>query len=148
MTTVNKVLQFHGPLDPRANFGDVADRLVAYETLLGYARADHIGHGSEELDAKLNLHLFNRLLRLPLDYFERHPAGETLYKIGQVYHVREFLTGKLLATFLDMITLCVLLPFLFYLNSTLACIVAGCAVLILLIIIAYLGTPSESCIRG
>ena len=62
------------------------------------------------LDAKLNLHVFNRLLRLPLDYFERHPAGETMYRVAQVYRVREFLTGKLLTTFLDLITLCVLLP--------------------------------------
>ena len=112
--------------------------IVAYETLLGYARRLIISVMGARLDAKLNLHLFNRLLRLPLDYFERHPAGETMYRIGQVYHVREFLTGKLLATFLDLITLCVLLPFLFYLNSTLACIVVGCAVVIILIILAYL----------
>ena len=75
------------------------------------------------LDTKLNLHIFNRLLRLPLDYFERHPAGETMYRVGQIYRIREFLTGKLLTTFLDLITLCVLLPFLFYLNATLAWIV-------------------------
>ena len=62
------------------------------------------------MDTKLNLHIFNRLLRLPLDYFERHPAGETMYQIAQIYQVREFLTGKLFATFLDLITLCVLLP--------------------------------------
>jgi ATP-binding cassette subfamily B protein len=40
------------------------------------------------------LHLFSRLLRLPLDYFERHPAGETMYQVAQVYRVREFLTGN------------------------------------------------------
>ncbi|MFX5100637.1 ABC transporter transmembrane domain-containing protein, partial [Acinetobacter baumannii] len=89
-------------------------------------------------DAKLNLHVFNRLLRLPLDYFERHPAGETMYRIAQVYRVREFLTGRLLTTFLDLMTLCVLLPFLFYLSPILASIVLGCACLILLIIIAFL----------
>ena len=82
--------------------------------------------------------MFNRLLRLPLDYFERHPAGETMYLIGQVNMVREFLTGKLLTTFLDLLTLCVLLPFLFWLNATLAWIVLACAVLIMLIILAYL----------
>src|SRR5208337_3305527 len=37
------------------------------------------------LDAKLNLHVFNRLLRLPLDYFERHPAGETMHRMTAVY---------------------------------------------------------------
>ncbi len=52
--------------------------------------------------------------------------------------MREFLTGKLLSTFLDLVTLCVLLPFLFYLNPTLAWIVVACAALITLIILAYL----------
>ncbi len=43
----------------------------------------------------------------------------------QVYKVREFLTGSLLRTFLDMFTLVFLLPLLFWLSSTLAWIVAG-----------------------
>ena len=73
---------------------------------LGYARRLIISVVGARLDAKLNLHVFNRLLRLPLDYFERHPAGETMYQIAQVYRIREFLTGKLLTTFLDLITLC------------------------------------------
>ena len=72
------------------------------------------------LDAKLNLHVFKPPARLPLDYFERHPAGDDHYSISQVYKVRDFLTGKLLTTFLDLITLLVLLPFLFYLSATLA----------------------------
>jgi ABC-type multidrug transport system fused ATPase/permease subunit len=71
--------------------------------------------------------LFSRLLRLPLDYFERHPAGETMYRVAQVSRVREFLTGQLLATFLDLLTLAVLLPFLFWLNARLAWIVLLCA---------------------
>ena len=90
------------------------------------------------IDAKLSLHVFSRLVRLPLDYFERHPAGETMYNITQINQVREFITGKLLTTFLDLITLCVLLPFLFYLNATLAWIVVVCACIITLIIVAYL----------
>jgi ATP-binding cassette, subfamily B, bacterial HlyB/CyaB len=75
---------------------------------------------------------------LPLDYFERHPAGETMYRVAQVYRVREFLTGKLLTTFLDLLTLLVLLPFLFWLNAPLAWVVLACATLISLIILAYL----------
>src|SRR6516165_2418692 len=109
-----------------------------YETFLGHARRAIIAVIGARLDTKLNLHLFGRLLRLPLDYFERHPAGETMYRIAQVYRVREFLTGRLLTTFLDVVTLLVLLPFLFYLNATLAWIVLACAVAITLIIIAFL----------
>ena len=112
--------------------------MVAYETLLGYARRLIILVVGTRVDAKLNLHIFNRLIRLPLDYFERHPAGETMYKVSQIHLVRQFITGKLLSTFLDLITLAVLLPFLFWLNSTLAWMVLICATLISLIIVAYL----------
>ena len=127
MTMVNKVLQFHS-VSTLVLLGAIMVVVFAYETLLGYARRLIISVVGARLDTKLNLHVFNRLLRLPLDYFERHPAGETMYRIAQIYRVREFLTGKLLTTFLDLITLCVLLPFLFYLNATLAWIVVACAV--------------------
>ncbi len=97
------------------------------ETLLGFARRLIIAVVGVRTDAKLNLHVFDRLIRLPLDYFERHPAGETMYKVSQIHQVRQFITGKLMTTLLDMITLAVLLPFLFWLNATLAWIVLVCA---------------------
>ena len=111
---------------------------VTYETLLGYARRLIILVVGVRTDATLNLHVFNRLIRLPLDYFERHPAGETMYRVSQVNTVRQFITGKLMATLLDMMTLAVLLPFLFWLNATLAWIVLVCATSIMLIILAFL----------
>jgi ATP-binding cassette, subfamily B, bacterial HlyB/CyaB len=137
MAMVNKVLQFHS-LSTLVLLSVMMAIVFAYETFLGYARRLIIAVVGAKLDAKLNLHVFNRLLRLPLDYFERHPAGETMFLISQVYRIREFLTGRLLATFLDLATLCVLLPFLFYLNVVLAWIVLACAVAITLIILAFL----------
>ncbi|MDI9849797.1 peptidase domain-containing ABC transporter [Rhodoblastus sp. 17X3] len=137
MTMVNRVLQFKS-YSTLALLSVIMVVIVAYEALLGFARRQIVAVVGVRLDAKLNLHLFNRLLRLPLDYFERHPAGETMYLIAQIYRVREFLTGRLLATFLDLITLCVLLPFLFYLNAALTWIVVACAAVIMLIILAYL----------
>lgn len=112
--------------------------MILYETLLGFARRLIIAVIGVRTDAKLNLHVFARLVRLPLDYFERHPAGETMYKVSQIHNVRNFITGKLLTTLLDMITLLVLLPFLFWLNATLAWIVVVCSTAIMLIILAYL----------
>ena len=112
--------------------------MVLYETLLGFARRLIIAVVGVRTDAKLNLHVFARLVRLPLDYFERHPAGETMYKVTQIHSVRGFITGKLLTTLLDLITLAVLLPFLFWLNATLAWIVLVCSTAVMLIILAYL----------
>jgi len=137
MTVVDRVLA-HKSYSTLTLVATMLAIAVAYETLLGYSRRLIILVVGTRIDAKLNLHVFSRLLRLPLDYFERHPAGETMYNISQIHRVREFLTGKLMTAFLDMMTLCVLLPFLFWLNASLAWIVLACACVIAMVILVYL----------
>ncbi|TGP95456.1 MULTISPECIES: peptidase domain-containing ABC transporter [unclassified Mesorhizobium] len=137
MTVVNKVLQFNS-VSTLLLLSAIIAVVFAYETFLGHARRLIINVVGARLDTKLQLHVFSRLLRLPLDYFERHPAGETMYRLAQVYRIREFLTGKLLGTLLDLITLCVLIPVMFYINAKLAWIVIACAGAIVVIILAFL----------
>jgi len=137
MSIIDKVITHHS-FSTLFLMSVILGIMVAYETLLGFARRLIIAVVGVRTDAKLNLHIFARLIRLPLDYFERHPAGETMYKVSQIHQVRQFITGKLMTTLLDLITLAVLLPFLFWLNSTLAWIVLVCSTVVLLIILAYL----------
>jgi subfamily B ATP-binding cassette protein HlyB/CyaB len=137
MTTVDRVLT-HNSYSTLILLSAILGVGVVYETLLGHARRLIILVVGTRIDAKINLHVFSRLLRLPLDYFERYPAGETMYNISQVHRVREFITGKLMAAFLDMMTLCVLLPFLFWLNESLAWLVLACACVISIVILVYL----------
>jgi subfamily B ATP-binding cassette protein HlyB/CyaB len=109
------------------------------ETLLGYARRQLILVVGARVDAKLNLHVFQRLLRLPLDYFERNQAGTIWSMTGlQVSKIRDFLTGKLLTTMLDLVTLIVLLPILFILQPALSWMVLLAAGLIAGIIVAVM----------
>jgi subfamily B ATP-binding cassette protein HlyB/CyaB len=137
MTVIDKVMTHHS-YSTLALVSSILAIMILYETLLGHARRLIILVVGVRVDAKLNLHVFNRLIRLPLDYFERHPAGETMYKVTQIHQVRQFITGRLMATFLDLITLAVLAPILFWLNATLAWIVVVCTALIALIILAFL----------
>jgi ATP-binding cassette, subfamily B, bacterial HlyB/CyaB len=83
--------------------------------------------------------IFNRMIRLPIDFFERNPAGDTLHRLHAIYQVREFITGKLLTTFLDFITLMVILPLLFYLNTTLTWLVIASACVLMIVILVFLG---------
>lgn len=137
MATVNKVLQYHS-VSTLLLLSAIMAVVFVYETLLAYARRLIVAVVGARLDAKLSLHFFDRLLRLPLDYFEHHPAGETMYRVSQMYRVRAFLTGKLMTTLLDLVTLCVLLPVLIYLQPVLAAIVLVCAAMIAIIILAFL----------
>jgi ATP-binding cassette, subfamily B, bacterial HlyB/CyaB len=137
MTVVDRVV-VHRSVSTLVLLAAILAITTAYETLLGGARRELVQVVSTRVDARLNLHVFNRLLGLPLDYFEKNPAGQINYRIAQVWKVRDFLTGKLMGTFLDMFTLVFLLPFLFWLQPTLAWIVLGCAGLIALVIAAFL----------
>ena len=109
-----------------------------YETLLGYGRRELIQVVSTRVDTRLHLHIFTKLLSLPLDFFERNQAGQTVFRLMQVYKVREFVTGKLMGTFLDTLTLVFLLPFLFWMNATMAWMVVAAAGLVAVIILIFL----------
>lgn len=114
------------------------------ETILGYARQQLILVVGARVDAKLNLHMFQRLLGLPLDYFERNQAGTIWSMTGlQIGKIREFLTGKLLTTMLDLVTLVVLLPILFVLQPVLSWMVLIAAGLIAGIIVAFMKPMSR-----
>ena len=137
MTVVDRVV-VHRSISTLVLLAVILGITTLYETLLGYARRELVQVVSTRVDAKLNLHVFDRLLGLPLDYFEKHPAGEINYRLAQVWKVREFLTGKLMGTFLDMFTLVFLLPLLFWMEPTLAWIVLVCAAIIAGVILMFL----------
>jgi subfamily B ATP-binding cassette protein HlyB/CyaB len=137
MVVIDKVVTYQS-LNTLTMIGLILVVAVIYETYLGYARRELIQIVATKLDAKINLHIFRRLLGLPIDFFERTQTGAVMYQIGQVGKIRDFITGKLLTTMLDMITLLVLLPVLFWLNVTLTWMVVGCAGLIALVIAVFL----------
>ncbi len=137
MTVVDRVV-VHQSISTLVLLSVILFIITIYETLLGFARRELVQVVSTRVDARLNLHVFNRLLGLPLDYFEKNPAGQINYRIAQVWKVREFLTGKLMGTFLDMFTLVILIPFLFWMEPTLAWVVLVCAAVITGIILLFL----------
>ena len=111
---------------------------MIYETILSYSRRKLTYIVGARVDAKITLHVFKRLLRLPLDYFERQQAGVILYRIQQVAKIRDFMTGKMMNTMLDAVSLFVLVPVVFILEPTLAWItlvLAGCVGLIITVFI-------------
>ena len=74
MTVVDQVVT-HQSLSTLVLMALLIGAAVVFETLLGYARRQMILVVGARVDARLNLHVFERLLRLPLDYFERNQAG-------------------------------------------------------------------------
>ncbi len=138
MQVLNKVIGEHS----LATLFSITMILVVisfYETLLTYARRELVLVMSARIDSRLSIHAFNRLLALPLEYFERQQAGNVIGRVMAIFQVRDFMTGALLRTFLDMFTLVLILPFLFFLSSTLAWMVLAAAGAIGLIVVIFMG---------
>jgi ATP-binding cassette, subfamily B, bacterial HlyB/CyaB len=108
------------------------------DAILEHARGNLLQVISTRIDAKIQLYVFKRLLALPLDYFERMQAGVIGQAISKVYQIREFITGRLLTTFIDGMMLLVLLPLMFYMSATLAWTIVAAAGLIMLVIACFL----------
>jgi len=137
MTVVDQVLAHHN-MSTLVLVTAIIIVAVLFETLIDFAKGIAVVVLATRLDARLNLLIFRRLLRLPLTFFEKVPSGEVGYRIGQIYRVRSFLTGRLLSTFIDLSMLLLLLPLMFYMNATLSWAVLAAATLIALIIAAFL----------
>ena len=141
MQVINKVVGQHS-LATLFSITMILVVLTFYETLLSYARRELVLVMTARIDSRISIHVFNRLLALPLEYFERQQAGNVIGRVMQIYKVRDFMTGSLLRTFLDMFTLVMILPLLFFLSSTLAWMTLAGAGAIGLIVVIFMGPVS------
>lgn len=137
MQVIDRVVNYHSMATLISLSGFVVI-LSFYEILLTYARRELSLILSTRLDARISLHAFNRLLALPLEFYEREQTGEVLGRFMAVFKVRDFLTGQLMSTMLDLFTLVVVLPVLFILSSTLAWMTLAGAGCIGLIVVLFL----------
>jgi HlyB family type I secretion system ABC transporter len=112
--------------------------VVLFETLLTYARQNLLLALSTRVDVRLNLHVMQRLLRLPLDYFERNAAGGITHRLSQVGRLRDFIVGRIGGMILDWFVLLFALPVLFWLSHVVAGVVLAASVLVALLTFVFM----------
>jgi ATP-binding cassette, subfamily B, bacterial HlyB/CyaB len=100
---------------------------LGFEAAFRFLRQYVLLTAANRIDIRLLNRTFGRLLRLPVDFFDRRPAGVTVRHMQQVEQIREFFTGRLLSTLLDAAALPVLLPLLAAYSGALTGLVAGFA---------------------
>src|SRR5579862_1074866 len=112
--------------------------MLVFETVLNYLRRVLTQVATTRIDGRLNLYIVERLLRLPMDYFERNPTGRTLGKIGNIWMIRHFLTGQLFGAFLDAVPLLGLVPAMLILQWQLALMAFGLVGIIFVIVLSFM----------
>ena len=55
------------------------------------------------MDLQLGANVMDRLLRLPLPYFDKRPVGELSQRLGEMKQIRGFLTGTAISSLMDLV---------------------------------------------
>ncbi|MBA5640141.1 peptidase domain-containing ABC transporter [Duganella sp. LX20W] len=113
---------------------------LAFDAIFGFLRQTLTLAASNKIDMRLTRRTFGHLLSLPIDYFETTTAGIITRHMQQLEKIRNFLTGRLFMTGLDLIALLVFLPVLFTYSFKLAAIVLLFAALIAGVVMAMVPT--------
>ena len=114
--------------------------VVIFNALVNYVRSYLLLFVTNKIDISTATKTFSRLMRLPLDFFERVPSGVLLKHMQQTEKIRGFLSGNLFFTILDVFSLCIFIPFLLFYSVSLTLIVLFFTGLMALVIASLIKT--------
>ena len=114
--------------------------LTVFETAFVYLRQLLVVHLTMRVDVKLSTYMFDKLLSLPIDFFERTQTGKVAHDAQQLWKIRTFLMSQLFGTVLDSATLLVFIPIMFFFSPVMTAVVLAACALMTLWIIAMLPT--------
>lgn len=113
---------------------------LVFDSTFGFLRQTLTLAASNKIDMRLTRRVFAHLLSLPIDFFETTSAGVVTRHMQQLEKIRNFLTGRLFMTGLDLIALVVFIPILFSYSFKLTMIVLLFAAMIGGIVLAMVPT--------
>lgn len=77
--------------------------MALFQGLLKVLRTYIFVDTTDRMDLTLGTSVIDRLLSLPLSYFEKRPVGELSQRLGELNTIRSFLTGTALVSVLNII---------------------------------------------
>ncbi len=113
---------------------------LVFDALFGFLRQTLTLAASNKIDMRLTRRVFGHLLSLPIDFFETTSAGVITRHMQQLEKIRNFLTGRMFFTALDVISLLVFIPILFSYSFKLTLIVLLFAAMICGVVLAMVPT--------
>jgi ATP-binding cassette, subfamily B, bacterial HlyB/CyaB len=114
--------------------------MALFDAILGGLRAYLFSHTTNRIDVALGAQLFRHVLALPLAYFEARRVGDTVARVRELEHIRQFLTSHSVTVVLDVLFTVVFLAVMWFYSPILTLVVMGSLPLYALLSIAI--TPA------
>jgi len=112
---------------------------ILFDATFNWLRGYFVLRTASRIDIRLARKTFSHLMRLPIGFFDTVTAGVIAKHMQQGSQIREFLTGRLLGTLLDLPALIIFLPLLLWYSPTLTLVVLAVTALLGIVIAAMLG---------
>ena len=97
--------------------------LAMFDAVLGGLRTYLFAHTTNRIDVGLGAQLFRHVLALPLAYFEARRVGDTVARVRELEHIRQFLTSHSVTVVLDVVFTLVFLIVMWFYSHTLTMVV-------------------------
>lgn len=96
---------------------------LVFNAVLEYLQNYLLIFATNRIDIRLATKTFRKLLSLPVDFYERISSGVLIKHMQQTEKIRQFLSGSLFFSLLELISLAVFLPILFWYSGKLTAVV-------------------------
>ena len=96
---------------------------LIFDSILDFLRGYLLLHATSKIDVRLSTQTFQKMLSLPITFFDSITAGVLTKHMQQSSKIREFLTGSLFFTLLDSTALFIFLPVLWFYSGWLLLVV-------------------------
>ena len=83
--------------------GSTLVALAVFQSVLTGLKTFVFTDTANRMDLQLGANVMDRLLRLPLPYFDKRPVGELSQRLGEMASIRSFLTGTAITSFMDLL---------------------------------------------
>ncbi|HUO99840.1 MAG TPA: peptidase domain-containing ABC transporter [Rhizomicrobium sp.] len=112
---------------------------ITFDATLNWLRGYFVLRTASRIDIRVAKTTFAHLMQLPISFFETALAGVVTKNMQQGSQIREFLTGRLMMTLLDLPALIVFLPLMAWYSGVLTGVVLGVTLLLAILIAAMIG---------
>ena len=112
---------------------------ILFDACFTWLRGYFILRTASRIDIRLARKTFRHLMSLPISFFDQARAGVVSKHMQQGTQIREFLTGRLLTTLLDLPALLIFLPLMLWYSGILTAVVLAVTAILGSIIAIMLG---------
>lgn len=112
--------------------------LLLFESVMQFVRNILTQVISTRIDGRMGLLVVDKVLKLPMEYFERTPTGRIVTNLQHVHNIRYFLELRFFTAIVDIVPIILLVPVMLIIEWHMALMAFGLGGIVFVIVLSYL----------